>query len=66
MAGNVPTALLALSTVEAVEQYVTDLLDTCARDGGFLLFNGAVLDDAKAENLTAMIETGRNWKGTQR
>jgi uroporphyrinogen-III decarboxylase len=66
VAGNVPTALLALSTVEAVEQYVTDLLDTCARDGGFLLFNGAVLDDAKAENLTAMIETGRNWKGTQR
>jgi uroporphyrinogen-III decarboxylase len=62
IAGNVPTALLALSTARAVEEYVTDLLDTCARDGGFLLFNGAVLDDAKAENLKAMIETGRNWK----
>lgn len=63
IAGNVPTALLALSTPEAVRDYVTDLLDTCARDGGFLLFNGAVLDDAKAGNLKTMIETGRDWRG---
>ena len=63
IAGNVPTALLALSTVEEVEKYTKDLLDTCAKDGGFMLENGAVLDDAKAENLKAMIETGRNWRG---
>ena len=46
-----------------VEKYVTDLLDGCARDGGVLLQNGAVLDDAKAENLKAMLETGQNWRG---
>ena len=63
IAGNVPTALLALSTVDEVQAYVTDLLDTCAADGGFLLQNGAVLDDAKAENLKAMIETARKWRG---
>jgi hypothetical protein len=63
MAGNVPTALLALSTPEEVARYVTDLLDACATDGGVLLQNGAVLDDAKAENLKAMIETARNWQG---
>ena len=63
IAGNVPTALLALSTVEEVEKYTRDLLDTCAKDGGFMLENGAVLDDAKAENLKAMIEMGRNWRG---
>ena len=63
IAGNVPTALLALGTVDEVKAYVTDLLDTCAKDGGFMLENGAVLDDAKAENLKAMIETGRNWRG---
>ena len=63
IAGNVPTALLALATAEEVERYVTDLLDECATDGGFYLRNGAVLDDAKAENLKAMIETGRNWRG---
>ncbi|OFW58669.1 MAG: hypothetical protein A2133_08095 [Actinobacteria bacterium RBG_16_64_13] len=63
IAGNVPTALLALSTVGEVEKYVTNLLDECATDGGVVLQNGAVLDDAKPENLKAMIETGRNWRG---
>lgn len=63
IAGNVPTALLALGTAAEVEQYVTGLLDACATDGGFYLRNGAVLDDAKAENLRAMIETGRGWRG---
>jgi hypothetical protein len=61
--GNVPTALLALGTPGEVEHYVTDLLDECARDGGFFLRNGTALDVAKAENLKAMIDTGRNWRG---
>jgi len=63
IAGNVPTALLALGTTDEVERYVTDLLDGCATEGGFFLRNGAVLDDAKAENPKAMIETGHNWRG---
>ena len=42
IAGNVPTALLALGTADEVEHYVTDLLDECAADGGFFLRNGAV------------------------
>jgi uroporphyrinogen-III decarboxylase len=63
IAGNVPTALIALATADEVVKYTTDILDACAPDGGFLLENGAVLDDAKPENLHAMIETGRNWKG---
>lgn len=63
IAGNVPTALLALGTVEEVRRYASGLLDECAVDGGFYLRNGAVLDDAKPENLKAMIDTGRNWQG---
>jgi hypothetical protein len=63
IAGNVPTALLALATADEVKEYVTDLLDSCATDGGVFLQNGAVLDDAKAENLKAMIDTGRSWRG---
>jgi uroporphyrinogen-III decarboxylase len=63
IAGNVPTALLALSTPAEVEKYVLDLLENCAKDGGFMLENGAVLDDAKAECVKAMIDTGRNWRG---
>jgi len=41
-----------------VEKYTLNLLETCAKDGGFMLENGAVLDDAKPECLKAMIETG--------
>ena len=63
IAGNVPSALLALGGAHEVEQYVTSLLDDCARDGGFFLRNGASLDEAKAENLTAMIDAGRAWRG---
>ena len=63
IAGNVPSALLALGGAHEVERYVTDLLDECATSGGFVLRNGAVLDDAKAENLKAMIDTGRDWRG---
>jgi Uroporphyrinogen decarboxylase (URO-D) len=63
IAGNVPTALLALAEAKDVERYVTNLLNDCATDGGFYLQNGAVLDDAKADNLKTMIETGRNWRG---
>ncbi|OFW56437.1 MAG: hypothetical protein A2133_11425 [Actinobacteria bacterium RBG_16_64_13] len=63
IAGNVPSSLLALGTPEAVEKYVTDLLDECATDGGFFLQSGAVVDDARPEALKAMIETGRNWRG---
>lgn len=63
IAGNVPTGLLAVGEAADVERYVIDLLDACATDGGFYLRNGAALDNAKAENLSAMIETGRNWRG---
>ena len=63
IAGNVPTGLLALGTADEVVQYVTTLLAECAVDGGFVLRNGAALDDAKADNLSAMLETGRNWRG---
>ncbi len=63
IAGNVPTVLLAVGEVDDVEQYVTRLLDTCAWDGGFILRNGAALDDAKPENLEAMLDVGRNRQG---
>lgn len=60
IAGNVPTALLAVGGVDEVERYVSRLLDGCAPGGGFILRNGAALDDAKPENLKAMLEVGRN------
>ncbi len=36
-------------------------LDDVAQDGGFILSTGAVLDDAKPENLHALIDTGKQY-----
>ena len=61
--GNVSTALLALGSPAEVADYVTGLLDSCATDGGCFLHSGSALDVARAENLKAMIDTGRGWRG---
>ncbi len=59
--GNVPVSLLKAATAEDVKAHVKGLLDDVAGDGGYILSTGAVLDDAKAENLHAMIDTGKEY-----
>jgi len=62
MGGNVPLAMLAVGTGQQVETYVTDLLDSVAKGGAFILGPGGCVDDAKAETFKAMIDAGRRWK----
>jgi len=59
--GNVPSALLSLGTPEEVNKYVKNLIDTCGKDGGLIISNGAFFDDAKAENVKAMVETAKEY-----
>ncbi len=59
--GNVPVSLLKAGTAQQVEDYTKGLIDDVAGDGGFILSTGAVLDDAEAENLHAMIRTGKEY-----
>jgi uroporphyrinogen-III decarboxylase len=59
--GNVPVSMLKAGTPEQVKDYVKRLIDDVAGDGGFILSTGAVLDDAKAENLHALIDTGKEY-----
>ncbi len=59
--GNVPVSMLKAGTPEQVKDYVKRLIDEVAQDGGFILSTGAVLDDAKPENLHAMIDTGKEY-----
>jgi hypothetical protein len=40
---------------------VKKLIDTCAGDGGYYVVNGAVLDEAKAENLHAYVDTVKEY-----
>ena len=59
--GNVPGALLSIGTPGEVDDYVRGLLADVAGEGGFILTNGVVADDARPENLAAMIEAGRRY-----
>ncbi len=60
-AGNVPVSLFKAGTPEQIDDYVKNLIDKVGQDGGFILSNGAVLDDAHAENLKAMFEAGKKY-----
>jgi hypothetical protein len=59
--GNFPLSLLKTGTVDQVKDRVKQLIDDCAGDGGYYLVNGAVLDEANADNLRAYVETAKEY-----
>jgi uroporphyrinogen-III decarboxylase len=59
--GNVPGSLLKAGTPQEVESYVKQLIDDVAQDGGYILANGAVIDDTNPENLHAFIDAGKKY-----
>lgn len=59
--GNVPAALLQTGTPEATVAYCKRLIETAGKGGGFILSTGAVIDDAKAENIRAMIQCAKEY-----
>lgn len=59
--GNVPISILSTGTPDDVRRYCKDLMDTCARDGGFILDASAGFDDARPENVFAMFEFARTY-----
>jgi ABC-type branched-subunit amino acid transport system ATPase component/uroporphyrinogen-III decarboxylase len=61
LAGNVPSALLSLGTPQQVKDYAQKLIDTCAKDGGYIMSNGAFFDEARAENVHAMVDFAKEY-----
>ena len=57
--GNVPNTLLQLGTAEEVRAYSKDLIQSVAPGGGFILDVGAVVDEAKEENILAMLQAAK-------
>jgi len=60
-AGNFPSSLLKTGTPDQVKEHAKRLLDDVAGDGGYFMSNGAVLDEAKPENLHALIDTVKEY-----
>ena len=61
LAGNMPSALLKVGTPQEVKDYAKKLIDTCSKGGGFIMSNGAFFDDAKPENVHAMIDFTKEY-----
>ncbi|HTX69873.1 MAG TPA: uroporphyrinogen decarboxylase family protein [Thermoleophilia bacterium] len=56
--GNVPGTLLELGSPGEVEDYVARLVAAVAGDGGFILSTGTTIDEAKPENVAALVSAG--------
>jgi len=59
--GNVPSALLNLGTPQEVKDYVKKLIDVAGKDGGLIVCNGAFFDQAKPENVRAMVDAAKEY-----
>jgi uroporphyrinogen-III decarboxylase len=59
--GNVPSSLLNLGTPEEVRAYVKRLIEVAGKDGGLIICNGSFFDEAKPENVKAMVEAAKEY-----
>ncbi len=59
--GNMPIDLLTIGTSKQVQDKVKELIDTCGKNGGYIMMNGAVIENVKPENVKAMIDTTKEY-----
>jgi len=59
--GNVPGSLLGQGTVQDVKDYCKTLIDVVGKDGGLIVCPRVVPDEAKPENLHAMIDFTKEY-----
>ncbi len=59
--GNVPASLLQTGTPGRVKEYCKKLIDVVGDDGGFIMAAGSSIDNARPENLRAMVEFTKEY-----
>jgi uroporphyrinogen-III decarboxylase len=59
--GNVSSSMLRIATPDEVKSYCKKLIDTAGKGGGFIMSNGAFFDEAKPENIKAMVDVTREY-----
>jgi uroporphyrinogen-III decarboxylase len=59
--GNVPLSVMCTGTPDDVTAYCRKLIDVVGKDGGFIMDASTVLDDAKPENIRAMIDFTKEY-----
>ncbi|HVV73955.1 MAG TPA: uroporphyrinogen decarboxylase family protein, partial [Verrucomicrobiae bacterium] len=62
ISGGIPNTLLSLGKPDEVRQFCRRVLEGVAKDGGYILDAGAIMqDDTSVENLRALTETARQY-----
>ena len=62
ISGGIPNFLLSYGTPQEVRDYCKKVIDGVARDGGYIMDAGAIMqDDTKVENIKAMTEFTREY-----
>jgi uroporphyrinogen-III decarboxylase len=61
LSGNLPCSILQTGTVDDVKAQVKKLIDIVGKDGGYIMSTRSPVDDAKPENLKAMIDFTRTY-----
>ncbi|MFC1920451.1 uroporphyrinogen decarboxylase family protein [Chloroflexota bacterium] len=59
--GNVPSSILQVGSPQDVEDYCKNLIKVCGKGGGFILTNGSSIDEAKPENIKAMVDSAKKY-----
>jgi len=59
--GNVPITVIATGTPEQVKACCKDLIDYCGKGGGYILCTGTQLDDAREENVRALMDFSKEY-----
>ncbi len=61
LAGNVPSDMLNLSTPQEITDYCKKIIEGCSKGGGFILSNGSFFDEAKADNVKAIVDAALKY-----
>jgi hypothetical protein len=61
IAGNVPSSLLQVGSPQDVEEYAARLIKVCGKGGGFILSAGSSIDEARPENIRAMLDAPKKY-----
>ena len=61
LAGGMPPSLLQFGSVQEVKDQCQKLIDVIGRDGGYIMSHSVPLDEARIDNVRAMIEVTREY-----
>jgi uroporphyrinogen-III decarboxylase len=59
--GNVPSSLLLSGTPGDIKEHCRKLIEIVGKDGGYILTSGAIMNQAKPDNIRAMMEAAKEY-----